>query len=206
MPGSVSLLIVQLTWLDTYNAEVPRLEALLANLVLPPAPLIAPELPTQAPANPTVAAPVATVAPVTTAAPVATALPAGCEGMEAWVTATNARVKRVGELVAELNQAPPDVATATSLYYRVAGDLLQIAQEQQATTAPQAAVELNEQLAGLFAAAADGLQRTADAILSTDMTAFQQAQQDLLNVQAEYAKVTAEIVRIAGQCGVKVEG
>jgi hypothetical protein len=190
VPGEVSLVIIQLTGIETYNADVPRLEALLAGLVLPPAPLIAPTIGTRVAVSPT--------APT----PQPTAEAGDCEGVAEWLATTNQRIERVEELARELSLAQPDPAAGTTLYYEVAGELTQLAAAQRATAAPSAVAAVNEQLADHFADAADALQRTADAILAVDIPAFQAAQRDLSTIERDYGRTLGDIRRIAAGCGV----
>ena len=176
-PGSAVLEIAHRTELTAFNAEAPKVEALLATLEIPTVP-----------------------APPTEPTPTADAVGVDCTGVDAWLAATRPRIDRLVEIGEEAERLVDPNQLLGSLA-RWAEELTLLAQAQAATPAPPAAAQVNADLTTLFQTEAELLNQAIDALLRGDIAAIQRLDRELREAQVQFNRLRARVDDLARECG-----
>jgi hypothetical protein len=177
IPASAVLELSHRTELSAFNAEAPKVEALLATLEIPTVP-----------------------APPTEPTPTAGAVGLDCTGVDAWLAATRPRIDRrvaIGEEGGRL----VDPNQLLQAVVRWAEELTLLAQAQAATPAPPAAAQLNGDLAAHFQTEADLLNQVVDAVLSGDIAAIQRLDREMQEADVLFNRLRVRVDDLARECG-----
>ncbi len=200
LSGDAVLEITSDTPLDAAGTAPASIDALLAGLSL-----------TDVVATPTArptAAPVLASPPTATPEPTAVlaATPdAGCDGMDAWVPDTLARIDRLKGLAADANAATSNGMTAYAQQLATnASAVQQIRMEQQAATLPAAATVVQTDLLRMYQVLGDAYDLLAQAYRAGDPALLQEGLGTANEAETLSSSVRRALRDAATPCGITV--